>query len=322
LRRREFLLACAVVPVSSPALGTQPSLRRIGYVSWFSPAVSGQVEQFRKGMRDLGYIEGRDFTLDAHFTDGDRERTREVVRKLVQEKAEILVAVATPAIAMAKQEGGSLPIVMASVADPIASGFAQSLSRPGGNLTGRMMFGPELAGKRIDLVREIRPELRTIALLSSSLAAPSIRLVRETQAEADRSNLRLVARVVPGANAINLALFEAIRSEGVEAVIVAAIFSTYEAAIMKVANEVALPVIADYVEFAKAGAVLTYGIDLDANVRRAAYFVDRIFRGATPADLPIEQPTETKLAINLTAAKRFGWTISPSVLARADQVFE
>jgi putative ABC transport system substrate-binding protein len=185
-----------------------------------------------------------------------------------------------------------------------------------------MMFGPELAGKRIDLVREIRPGLRTVALLSSSLAAPSIRLVRATQAEADRSNLRLVARVVPGANAINLALFEAIRSEGAEAVIVAAIFSTYEAAIMAMANEVALPVIADYVEFAKAGAVLTYGIDLDANVRRAAYFVDRIFRGTKPADLPIEQPTETKLAINLVAAKRFGWTISPSVLARADQVIE
>jgi putative ABC transport system substrate-binding protein len=273
-------------------------------------------------MRDLGYLEGRDFTVEAHFTDGDRERTREAVRALVRQRADILVAVATPAIAIAKQEGGSLPIVMASVADPIASGFAQSLSRPGGNLTGKMMFGPELAGKRIDLVREIRPGLRTVALLSSSLAAPSIRLVRETQAEADRSNLRLVARVVPGANAIDLALFEAIRSEGAEAVIVAAIFSTYEAAIMAIANEVALPVIADYVEFAKAGAVLTYGIDLDANVRRAAYFVDRIFRGAKPADLPIEQPTETKLAINLVAARRFGWIISPSVLARADQVIE
>src|SRR4051794_38241611 len=189
------------MPVSSRALA-QPSPRKIGYVSWFSPAVSGQVEQFRKGMGDLAYVEGRDFTVEAHFTDGDRERTREAVRRLVREKAEILVAVATPAIAMAKQEGGSLPIVMASVADPIGSGFAQSLSRPGGNLTGRLMFGPELAGKRIDLVREIRPGLRTVALLSSSLAAPSIRLVRETQAEADRSGLRLLARVVPGASAI------------------------------------------------------------------------------------------------------------------------
>lgn len=321
MRRREFLLGCAVAPVSSRALA-QASPRKIGYVSWFSPAVAGQVDQFRKGMWDLGYVEGRDFTVEAHFTDGDRERTREAVRTLVRDKADILVAVATPAIAIAKQEGGSLPIVMASVADPIASGFAESLSRPGGNLTGRMMFGPELAGKRIDLLREIRPELRTVALLSSSLAAPSTRLVRETQTETNRSNLRLVVRVVPGANAINLPLFEAIRDEGAEALMVAAIFSTYETAIMAMANKVALPVVADYVEFAKAGAVLTYGIDLDANVRRAAYFVDRIFKGAKPADLPIEQPTETKLAINLVAAKRFGWAISPSVLARADQIIE
>src|SRR5947209_9941210 len=124
-----------------------------------------------------------------------------------------------------------------------------------------MMFGPELAGKRIDLVREVRPALRTIVLLSSSLAAPSARLVRETQAEADRSDLRLVVRLVPGAAAINVSLFEGIRREGAEAVIVAAIFSTYETAIMATANEAGVPVVADYVEFAQAGAVLTYGID-------------------------------------------------------------
>jgi putative tryptophan/tyrosine transport system substrate-binding protein len=321
MRRREFLVCCMIgAPLAARA---QSGPKKIGFVSWGGrEGGSGWAEQFRKGLRDLGYVEGRDFAVEDHFTQGDRERTRAVVRKLVQDKADVLVVVATPAIAAAKEEAGSVPIVMAGVSDPIAAGFAQSLSRPGGTLTGRTMLGPELAGKRIDMIREMRPGLRTVAFLGSSTDVNTIRFVRATQEETDRSGLKLVVRLVEGPAAINAALFEAMRREGAEAVIVQPIFGSHDGRIMPLATDAGLPVVADFPTFAAAGAVLTYGIDQDANMRRAAYFVDRIFKGASPADLPIEQPPEMKLAINLAAAKRFGWTVPPQILARADEVIE
>ncbi len=322
MRRREFILACgaaAVLPLSAIA---QHAPKKIGFVSWFSDETAAHVEHFRRGMRDLGYVEGRDFSLEAHFTNGDRERTAEVVRRRVREGADILVAVATPAIAAAKQEAGPVPIVMGAVSDPVAAGFAASLSRPGGTITGRTMFGPELTGKRIDLIREIRPELQTVAFLGTSTDVNTARFVNGTQAEVDRSGLNLVVELVEGPKGLDAETFEALRRGGAEAVVVQPIFAGNQARIVGLANEVGLPVIADFAMFADAGALLTYGIDMDANMYRAAYFVDRILRGASPAELPIEQPTETKLVVNLAAAERFGWTIPPSVLARADEIIE
>lgn len=322
MRRREVLVGglMALWPVTALA---QQGRKKIGFVSWSGrEGGSGWAEQFRKGLRDLGYVEGRDVAVEDHFTEGDRERTRAVVRELVQDKADVLVVVSTPAIAAAKEEAGSVPIVMASVSDPIAAGFAQSLSRPGGNLTGRTMLGPELAGKRIDMIREIRPGLRTVAFLGSSSDVNTIRFVRAMRDETDRSGLTLVVHLVEGPTAINAGLFEAMRREGAEAVIVQPIFGSHHSRIVPLADDAGLPIVADFPTFAAAGAVLTYGIDQDANMRRAAYFVDRIFKGASPADLPIEQPTEMKLAINLAAAKRFGWSIPPALLARADEVIE
>jgi putative ABC transport system substrate-binding protein len=321
--RREFiaLLGCGMATSPSGAMA-QPALRKIGFVSWFTPRLAVHAEQFRRGLRDFGYIEGRDITVEAHFTSGDRDRTREVVRKYAQDRVDILVVEATPAIAVAKQEAGSLPIVMAMVSDPIAAGFAQSLPRPGGNLTGRTMFGPDLAGKRVDLLKEIRPGLRTVAFLGSSLDVNTARFTRETQAETNRIGMKLAVHLVEAPKAIDRGVFEAMRRDGAEAVIVQPIFGGHHEIIMALANEVGLPVVADWAMFAEVGAVLTYGIDTYANARRAAYFVDRIFKGARPAELPIEQPTEMKLVINVTAAKRFGWIIPPSVLARADEVIE
>lgn len=321
MRRRTFLLTSATAALSSPALAQQ-GIRKVGFVSWGSSEAAGWVEEFRRGLREFGYIEGRDVTVEPHYANGDRERARAIVRKLVQEKADILVVVATPAIAAAKQDAGSLPIVMASVSDPIAAGFARSLSQPGGNLTGRTMFGPELAAKRIDMIREIRPGLRTIAFLGSLEDPNTVTFVRGTQAETDRSGLKLAVHLVSSPKAIDLAAFEAMRRDGAEAVIVQPIFSSHQRHIMPLANQAGLPVVADFPQFAEGGAVLTYGIDQNANMRRAAYFVDRIFRGVSPGDLPIEQPTETKLVINVGAAKRFGWTIPPALLARADEVIE
>ncbi len=322
MRRREFIGLLGGAALCSPSALAQQGHRRIAFISWFTPQVAAHAEQFRKGLRDLGYVEGRDVTVEAHFTSGDPQRTREIVRRSVQSKVDILVVEATPAIAIAKQEAGSLPIVTPMVSDPIAAGFAHSMARPGGTITGRTMFGPDLAGKRIDVLREIRPGLRTVAFLGSSLDVNTIRFVEGTRRETDRAGIRLIVSQVEGPAKIDAAVFEAMRSEGAEAVIVQPIFGGYQEQIVSLANAAGLPVVADWVDFAEAGALLTYGIDTQANMLRAAYFVDRIFKGASPAELPFEQPTETRLTINLAAAKRFDWTIPPSLLARADEVIE
>jgi putative tryptophan/tyrosine transport system substrate-binding protein len=322
MRRRDVLSllgGAAIWPRHARAQQNLP--KKIGYVNWF-PYNAALIEQLRKGLRDLGYVEGRDITIDVHFTDGDLERTRQVVRKLVRDKVDVLVVQATPAIAVAKQEAGSLPIVMSGVSDPIAAGFAQSLSHPGGNLTGRTTIGPIIAGKRIDLIREIRPGLRTVAYLGSSMDANALTFVRATQAETDRTGLRLIVRLIEGPTKIDTAVFEALRREGAEAVIVQPIFTGHQETIVALANEAGLPVIADNAVFAEAGAVFTYGIDTNATAYRAAYFVDRIFKGTKPADLPIEQPTETRFTVNVGALKRFGWTLPPSLLAFADDVID
>jgi putative ABC transport system substrate-binding protein len=197
MRRRDVLSLLGGAAMWPRHARTQQSLlKKIGYVNWFPmnwfPYNSALIEQLRMGLRDLGHVEGRDIIIDVHFTDGDLERTRQVVRKLVQDKVDVLIVLvvqATPAIAVAKQEAGSLPIVMSGVSDPIAAGFAQSLSHPGGNLTGRTTIGPIIAGERIDLIREIRPGLRTIAYLGSSMDANALTFVRATQAETDRTGL-------------------------------------------------------------------------------------------------------------------------------------
>ncbi|MBB3020960.1 putative ABC transport system substrate-binding protein [Microvirga lupini] len=291
-------------------------------MSWWPPEVAVHAEQFRKGLRDLGYVEGRDITVEAHFTDGNRDRTRAVVRKLIEDKVDILVVSTTPAIAVTKEEAGSLHIVISLVSDPLAAGFAASLSNPGGNLTGMTTFSPGLVAKRVELMKEIRPELRVIAFLGSSRDVNTGTFLRNMQTEADRSGLRLIPYLIDGPARIDRAVFEAMRHEGAEAVIVQPIFMGHQERIIHLANAAGLPIVADYSLFAHAGAMFTYGIDDHAQMRRAAYFVDRIFKGAHPGDLPIQQPTEFRLVVNAGAAKRFGWAIPLSVLARADEVIE
>ena len=322
MRRRDFVIlagAAAAFPLTADA---QDAPKKVGFVSWWSPTVAVYTEEFRKGLAELGYVEGRDFEMEAHFTDGDPQLTREVIRKLVADGVDILVVQTTPAIRIAQEEAGELPIVMGPVADAIAGGFAESLARPGGNLTGLTMFGPNLAGKRIQYLKELRPSLETVAFLGSSTDHNTPTFVKGTQAAADESGVTLNVHLVDGPNAIDASTFEAIRQGGAEAVIVQPIFMGNQEKIVPLATAAGLPVISDYSLFAEAGAVLTYGIDDLAQMRRAAYYVDRIFKGDSPAELPIEQPTEFRLAINLRATEQFGWTVPPALLARADELIE
>jgi putative ABC transport system substrate-binding protein len=320
MRRREFItllgFAAAAWPVAAGA--QQGKSAKLGFVTWQLPT---RVGDLRQGLRELGYVEGKTIEIESHFIDSDRERTQNVIRALLQKGVDILVVRGTPVAHIAKEMTRTTPIVV-MVADPLATGLVQSLSHPGGNVTGVSNFGPDLAGKRLELLREIRPGIRTAAFLGSSIDPNGATFARETKAAADQIGLNLVVRLVDSPDALGESVFQSMKREGVEAVIVQPIFMGQRVKIIGLARDSQLPVIADYLPFAEAGALLTFGVDDAERTRRVAYYIDRILKGAKPAELPVEQPATFRLAINVLAAKAFGWTIPPILLARADEVIE
>jgi putative tryptophan/tyrosine transport system substrate-binding protein len=321
MRRRQFMTVvggAAAWPLAARA--QQPRIAKLGFVSWQSQAAADQVAYLREGLTRLGYVEGRNIELETWFTDGNRERTQEVIRGLVRKPVDVLIVRVTPATQLAKEATQTIPIVMI-VADALATGLVPSLSRPGGNLTGLSLASPDLAGKRLELVREIKPDIRTIAFLGLT-EQQTATFVRETSAAAKVMGLNLVVRIVDTPEMINGKLFETMKREGVEAVVVQPVFTGEQDKIVSLAMRSQLPVIADFLAFAKAGALFSLGVEEADLLRRVAYFVDRILKGAKPADLPVEQPTTFRLTVNVRTANALGWTILPLVLSRADEVIE
>jgi putative ABC transport system substrate-binding protein len=295
----------------------------VALVSWFGPSLQARhTDSLREGLRAYGYVEGRNLILLSTFTGGDRERTREAVRADIERHADVLVVTATPAIHIAKEATRTIPIVMAPVADPLATGLVDSLAHPGGNLTGMSMLGPDLSGKRLELLQQIMPSLKSIAFLGSARDANTKTFVAGTKAAAEQLGLHLAVRLIDAPGEIDGALFEQFKRDGAEAVIVQPIFMGSQDSIARAAATAKLPVITDYLVFAEAGALLTYGPDDRAPLRRAAYFVDRILKGARPAELPIEQPTEFVFAINVKTARTLGLSVPQSLIATANQVID
>lgn len=322
MRRREFLGVVAGAATVSPlaVLAQQARLARIGFVSWQSQAAETQLGYLREGLAKFGYVEGRNLGLDAHFTDGNRERTQAVIRELADKPVDVLIVRVTPAVQLAKQTTTTVPIVMI-VADALAVGLVPSLSRPGANLTGLSLASPDLAGKRLELVREIKPDIKTIAFLGLN-EAQTPTFVRETAEAARKLGLKFVARIVDRPEQVDTALFAAMKGDGVEAVIVQPLFSGQQDKVVGLAMKEQLPVISDFAGFARAGGLFSLGVEEADTLRRTAYFVDRILKGARPADLPIEQPTVFRLTLNARTAKAIGWPLTPLLLSRADEVIE
>ena len=206
--------------------------------------------------------------------------------------------------------------------DPIAAGLVSSLSRPGGNITGVSMSGPDLAGKRLELLREIKPGIGMIAFLGYAPAPGAAAFVRESQINADKIGLKVSVRLVQRVEDVNAELFTALKSDGAEAVVVQPFFTGHAAEISALGLSAGLLVISDYPSFAKAGGFASLGVDLGAQVKRTAYFIDRILKGAKPADLPVEQPTRFELVFNARTAKMLGQDIPLTLLGRADEVIE
>ncbi len=280
-----------------------------------------EFDHFREGMQQLGYVDGKNYDVESYFTGGNREMTQDVARKLVQEPVDVLLAVATPAIHIVNAATHTIPIVMLT-ANALATGLVSSLSRPGGNLTGVSLLMTDLAGKRLELLREIQPSLHAIAFLGSSRDPNTATFVRETQAAADQLGVVLSVRLVDGPASIDQTIFDTMKRDGSEAVIVQPIFAGYQDNIIAMAMKSRLPVISDWAFFAEAGALLTYGANEADLMRRTAYYVDRILKGANPADLPIEQPTNFEMVINLKTAKVLGLDVPATLLATADRVIE
>ena len=315
-----LILALSLVNICV-AKGQQPSVAKLGFVSWNNSDATQQLVSLREGLATLGYLEGKSIAIEAHFTNGDAARTREVIRSFVRNDVKVIVVRATPAAHIAKEITQTIPIVM-MVADPLATGLARSLAHPGGNMTGMTMFGPTLAGKRLELLREIKPGIRTIGFLGSSHDPNAATFVRETQAAAQRIGLDVVVNLVEGPAALTEDVMQGFRRAGAEAIVVQPIFIGHQTKIVTLATLVGLPVVADYAVFAKAGALLTFGTDDVAQMRKLASYVDRIIKGEQPANLPIEQPSVFKTVVNLKTAKALGLTIPPSVMIRTDEVIE
>ena len=319
-------LRCALVLLSvalmSGAAEAQQEGRpsRIGLVSLHSEELAGQVDGIRQELKKLGYSESR-AKVDAHFTNGDKQRTREILKSFVESRMDVIVAWTTPTVQLARETTQTVPIVMIA-SDPVAAGLVPSLSRPGGNITGVSMSGPDLAGKRLELLREIKPGIGTIAFLGYAPAPGAAAFVRESEINADKIGLKVLVRLVQRVEDVNAELFAALKRDGAEAVVVQPFFTGHAAEISALGLSAGLPVISDYPSFARAGGFASLGVDLGAQVKRTAYFIDRILKGAKPADLPVEQPTKFELVFNARTAKTLGLDIPITLLGRADEVID
>jgi ABC-type uncharacterized transport system substrate-binding protein len=319
------LVALAVTIVVPLAADAQPSPKvpRIGFLAPLSLAGDPRLPAFLQGLRELGYEEGRNITIEYRFAEGRPERLPGLAADLVRMKVDVIVTGQPPAAMAAKAATGTIPIVFTVAGDPVAEGFVSSLARPGGNMTGLASIAPALMGKQLELLREVVPGISRVAVLANPINHGHPPQLRQTE-DAARA-LRLQLQILnAGSTAEIEAAFAAMRSHRASGLLVLRdpLFVAQRDRIAALAIESRLPAVHGVREEAAAGGLVAYGASNSEMLRRAATFVDRILKGATPADLPVEQPTTFELVINLKTARALGVTIPPSLLLRADQVIE
>jgi ABC-type uncharacterized transport system substrate-binding protein len=323
MHRRAFISG-AVALLAAPLAEAQQTRRvyRIGVLSPGSPP-PGPLEALRQGLRDLGYEDGRNVTIEWRFAGARTERLRDLAEELVRLKVDVIVAINTSASLAAKRATVTTPIVIARVSDPVRTGLVASFARPGGNITGLSSFADELSGKRLALTKEVLPTLTRLAMLWDA-GNPGIEVaVREMERAGPQFGVQLYNIAVKTGDDFRAAFEEATRQR-VSAVFVFddVLVATHKRQILDWATRNRLPVISMYAELAEVGGLMAYGPNIPDIYRRAATYVDKILKGAKPGDLPIDQPTKFDLVINVKTAKALGLTIPPSLLLRADQVIE
>jgi putative ABC transport system substrate-binding protein len=329
MERRTFMAMLTGGLVAGP-LATEAQqagkVVRIGFLTMVNLAAAPHApEAFRQGLRDLGYVEGRNLVIEYRDAEGKPERLPALAAELVRLKVDIIVAVATQGVAAAKKATETIPIVMISgSADPVGLGFIASLARPGGNVTGlTFSVGPEIAGKQLELLKEIVPKVRRVAILSNPASPVQPLFIRELNVAARSLGVQLQLLEVRGPDEFDGA-FAAMATERVGALLVVAdsMLILHRTRLADLAARSRLPVAYGTRDNVEVGGLLSYGPSVRDLFRRGATYVDKILKGAKPGDLPVEQPTKFELVINLKTAKALGLTIPQSVLGRADEVIQ
>ena len=292
---------------------------RIGMLMPGSSAfpTSARYDSFRQGLRELGYIEGKNIFIEIRYAEGKQDQLSDFATELVKLKVDVIVTATTPGVLAVKNATSAIPIVFCAVADPVRAGLVSSLARPGENITGLSMLNPELGGKRLELLKETFPKITKVAYFRDPSSASAI------QESARALGLQLQSLDVRSAKDFDGA-FGAALKERAQALTTTAgpVISINQQRIVAFAAKNRLPAIYPYSEIIDAGGLMFYGVNLSDLFRRAATYVDKILKGAKPADLPVEQPTKFEFVINLKTAKQIGLTIPPNVLARADKVIK
>ena len=326
MNRRKLLIALGAGALGAPFASfaqQQVKVRRIGFLGAISASgYASQMEGFRSGLRDFGYVEGKNLVVEYRWAEGQYERLPELVAELIRSKVEVIVTHGTPGTRAAKQATTTIPIVMATVADPVATGIVVSFARPGGNITGSTFSSPELNAKRIDLLKEVMPQITQAAIILNPNNPLIATHIKETGIVAKALKVGLQRFEVRGPDE-----FEATISSVAKARINAVVVSEDPVLIANVARIAVLATkqrlaTAGNREFADAGGLIGYGVNFPAIFRRAAYFVDRILKGARPGDIPVEQATRFELIVNQKTARVLGIKIPQSILIRADRVIE
>jgi putative ABC transport system substrate-binding protein len=313
------LLATVLLATASPAEAQEG--KKIPWIGYLAGSGSAPNQAFVQGMRDLGYVEGKNIAFVYRTAEGRRERYSDLVAELVRLKVDVIVTDVTSAALALKKATSTIPIVMTSGTDPVGTGLVASLARPGGNITGLTSVGGEIGGKLLELLKEIVPKLNRLAILTTESAVTDV-FLKEAEAPARALKVQLIPVVVQGPDDFEGA-FRAMTKEKVNGLVMRLQPSLFSAHYKRVAGLTAssrLPSISINKSWVDAGGLMSYGSDRDFQYRRAATYVDKILKGTKPADLPVEAPTKFELIINLKAAKQIGLTIPPNVLARADRI--
>ena len=320
-----LLLVIAMMVPGRMVQAQQPAkVPRIGFLGTASAsAASARMEALRQGLRELGYVDGKNIVIEQRYAEEKLDRLNELAAELVRLKVDVIVTVGPAAIRSVKEATAAIPIVMGVDDDPVGNGFVASLARPGGNITGLATLAPELSGKQLELLKEIIPSLSHVAVLGTSSQPGTAQSLREVELAAAALGVKLQYLDVRNPEDIET-VFRAATKGRADAVLVlrAAVFFAHRRQIVELATKSRLPAMYYTTEYVENGGLMTYGASITDLFRRAAVYVDRILKGAKPADLPVEQPKKFELVINLKTAKQIGLTIPQNVLAKADKVIK
>jgi ABC-type uncharacterized transport system substrate-binding protein len=323
---RAFVFVCLLLAVMPPSVSSwaqqSAKIPRIGFLSALFPTTNpARIEAFRQGLRDAGYVEGKNIVIEYRYAERKVARLSALAAELVNLKIDVIVTSASQETRAAKAATSTIPIVMINEPDPVGTGLVASLAHPGGNITGLSTLSPQLSGKRLELLKEIIPKLSRVAVFGNSSNPGNADTLKELELVAQALKIKIQYHDLPSADEIESSFREA-GKERADAVLVLSNSSltSQRKRVIGLAVKSRLPVSYPRPEFVESGGLMTYGISLTENSRRTAVYVDKILKGAKPADLPVEQPTKFELVINLKAAKQIGLAIPPNVLARADRV--